>query len=107
MIKTIYSILWVGLCCRGGLAAAGDDPSQGGSPAPHCEIALVSPVSGHAECVKPPGAPVDPPPERPPLTPQECREHRELELEECRQIEADETPGHAPHDPAADTARET
>jgi hypothetical protein len=26
---------------------------------------MVSPVSGHAECVKPPGAPVAPPPKRP------------------------------------------
>jgi hypothetical protein len=32
---------------------------------PHCEVAMVSPVSGHAECVKPPGAPVAPPPKRP------------------------------------------
>jgi hypothetical protein len=28
---------------------------------PHCEVAVVSPVSGHAECVKPRGAPVAPP----------------------------------------------
>jgi len=32
---------------------------------PHCEVAMVSPVSGHAECVKPPGVPVAPPPKRP------------------------------------------
>jgi hypothetical protein len=30
-----------------------------------CEEAIVNPVSGHAECVRPRGAPVDPPPPRP------------------------------------------
>jgi len=30
-----------------------------------CKEAIVSPVSGHAECVRPRGAPVDPPPPRP------------------------------------------
>jgi hypothetical protein len=30
-----------------------------------CKEAIVNPVSGHAECVQPVGAPVDPPPPRP------------------------------------------
>jgi hypothetical protein len=30
-----------------------------------CEEAFVNPISGYAECVRPPGAPVDPPPPRP------------------------------------------
>lgn len=30
-----------------------------------CQEAVVNPVSGYAECVRPPGAPVDPPPPRP------------------------------------------
>jgi hypothetical protein len=30
-----------------------------------CQEAIVNPVSGHAECVRPLGAPVDPPPPRP------------------------------------------
>jgi hypothetical protein len=30
-----------------------------------CKMAIVHPVSGHAECVDPPGAAVDPPPPRP------------------------------------------
>jgi len=30
-----------------------------------CKEAIVNPVSGHAECVRPLGAPVDPPPPRP------------------------------------------
>ena len=34
-------------------------------PAAVCKEAIVNPVSGHAECVKPLGAPVDPPPPRP------------------------------------------
>jgi Protein of unknown function (DUF2380) len=32
-----------------------------------CKEAIVNPVSGHAECVLPLGAPVDPPPPRPPV----------------------------------------
>jgi hypothetical protein len=34
-------------------------------PAVLCEEAIVNPVSGHAECVRPRGAAVDPPPPRP------------------------------------------
>jgi hypothetical protein len=34
-------------------------------PAALCEEAVVNPISGHAECVRPRGAPVDPPPPRP------------------------------------------
>ena len=30
-----------------------------------CKVAIVNPISGFAECVRPPGAPVDPPPPRP------------------------------------------
>jgi Protein of unknown function (DUF2380) len=41
-----------------GLAAPSDTPAL-------CKLAIVSPVSGYAECVDPPGAPVDPPPPRP------------------------------------------
>src|SRR5208337_4648775 len=32
-----------------------------------CQEAIVNPVSGHAECIRPRGAPVDPPPPRPPV----------------------------------------
>jgi hypothetical protein len=42
---------------------AADLPAQ---PAP-CEEAILNPISGYAECVRPPGAPVDPPPPRPPV----------------------------------------
>lgn len=63
------------------VSAADDSPQRPG--APRCEIAVVSPVSGFAECVKPRGAPVDPPPPRPPLTPEECAKHADLDLKEC------------------------
>jgi Protein of unknown function (DUF2380) len=32
-----------------------------------CEEAIVNPISGYAECVRPPGVVVDPPPPRPPV----------------------------------------
>ncbi len=37
------------------------------APAASCKEAIVNPVSGYAECVRPLGAPVDPPPPRPQL----------------------------------------
>jgi hypothetical protein len=48
------------------IAHAGDAPeTPGAKPTALCKEAIVNPVSGHAECVKPLGAPVDPPPPRP------------------------------------------
>jgi hypothetical protein len=44
--------------------ASSSDISEADRAAP-CEVAIVNPVSGHAECVRPLGAPVDPPPPRP------------------------------------------
>jgi hypothetical protein len=49
------------------IAAAGDGPQTQSKAAVFCEEAMVSPVSGHAECVRPFGAPVDAPPPRPSL----------------------------------------
>lgn len=52
-------------------AALAAEPSGGSpqaapaAPQAQCREALVNPVSGHAECVDPPGAPVEPPPPRP------------------------------------------
>ena len=46
-----------------GIARASDFPEVDRS-AP-CKEAIVNPVSGYAECVRPLGAPVDPPPPRP------------------------------------------
>ncbi|HUI62914.1 MAG TPA: hypothetical protein VLX90_21980 [Steroidobacteraceae bacterium] len=59
---------------------AADDP-----PASQpCHVAVVSPVSGFAECVDPRGAPVAQPPPRPPPTKEQCARHPELEVEACR-----------------------
>jgi hypothetical protein len=53
--------LWMSMA----IASPIDDPqTQAATPAV-CEEAMVSPVSGHAECVRPLGAPVDAPPPRP------------------------------------------
>ena len=46
------------------IARPSEGSTQSGTAAV-CEEAMVSPVSGHAECVRPFGAPVDPPPPRP------------------------------------------
>ena len=51
---------------RAGAALSSETP-EARAPAPvvPCKEAVVNPISGHAECVRPPGAPVDPPPPRP------------------------------------------
>jgi hypothetical protein len=51
------------LSAHSGIASSSDVP-EADRTAP-CEVAIVNPVSGHAECVRPLGAPVDPPPPRP------------------------------------------
>jgi hypothetical protein len=56
---TIAYWTWMGVCLSGYSGAALAAPS------PLCKEAIVNPVSGHAECVRPFGAPVDPPPPRP------------------------------------------
>lgn len=77
--------------CSGTLNAAEQGAPQ---PAPvRCEIAVVSPVSGFAECVKPRGAPVEQPPTRPALTPEQCRKHGDLEVGECADAAPPQTPG--------------
>jgi hypothetical protein len=65
-------------------ALASDDPAQPPGPrGARCEIAVVNPVSGFAECVKPRGVPVEPPPVHPAPTPEECRRHADLDLAGC------------------------
>jgi hypothetical protein len=66
------------------VAAAGEDGADK-APGVRCEVAVVNPVSNYAECVKPRGAPVDPPPKRNAPTEEECRRHLDLAVEECRQ----------------------
>jgi len=63
--------------------AAGDEPPKPAGA--RCEVAVVNPVSNYAECVKPRGAHVDPPPRRAAPTEEECRRHPDLGAEECRQ----------------------
>lgn len=67
--KTATIASWTLAACTLSLsmanASAIDDPkTQSATPAV-CEEAMVSPVSGHAECVRPLGAPVAAPPPRP------------------------------------------
>jgi hypothetical protein len=49
------------------LARPNDRPQAQPGTRAQCEEAIVNPVSGHAECVRPFGAPVDAPPPRPPV----------------------------------------
>ena len=66
--KTTTIAIWTLAACTLSMSIAiarpSDGPTQSGTAAV-CEEAMVSPVSGHAECVRPFGAPVDPPPPRP------------------------------------------
>jgi hypothetical protein len=74
MQKTLLYI-WLDLWLRATLgvlslaAAAADAPTAHtgaqSSATAKCQEALVNPVSGFAECIKPRGAPVAPPPTRP------------------------------------------
>lgn len=47
-------------------AAAAPAATTADAKAPQCKTAIVNPISGYAECVDPMGAPVAPPPPRPP-----------------------------------------
>lgn len=73
-------------------AACADDVKPPLAPRARCEEAVVSPVSGYAECVKPRGAAVDPPPPRPPPSPEVCARHPELNVEDCKPPRALGTP---------------
>lgn len=82
------------LCVIAGPATAGDESAQQSTPAgTKCEVAVVNPVSGYAECVQPRGVPVEQPPPRSPPTPDECLKHADLDLEPCRQTHS--PPEHA------------
>jgi hypothetical protein len=70
----------------GAAATAADEPPA--APSPRCEIAVVNPVSNFAECVKPRGAHVDPPPKRAMPSEEECRRHPDLDVDTCRQYAA-------------------
>jgi Protein of unknown function (DUF2380) len=71
--KTITIIAWwvlagSGLSAQSGIASSSDSPGAEHSAASAlCKEAIVNPVSGYAECVRPLGAWVAPPPPRPPV----------------------------------------
>jgi hypothetical protein len=77
--KTLGCALWLTPL---GINAA-DDPAHAAAPVARCEVAVVNPVSGFAECVKPRGVPVEPPPAHPAPTPEQCRRHADLDLKSC------------------------
>jgi hypothetical protein len=62
------TLLGTAISAYSGVALASDTPEfKPSAPAVLCKEAIVNPVSGYAECVRPLGAPVDPPPPRPPV----------------------------------------
>jgi hypothetical protein len=69
-LTTIACMTLLGVAISGYSAAAlSNEIPEAKPPVPAvpCEEAIVNPVSGHAECVRPRGAPVDPAPPRPPV----------------------------------------
>jgi hypothetical protein len=62
------TLLGATICGHSGVALSSETLEvKLASPAVVCEEAIVNPISGHAECVRPLGAPVDLPPSRPPV----------------------------------------
>jgi hypothetical protein len=60
------TVLGAAMAGRPVAALASENPgAKTSGPAVLCEEAAVNPISGYAECVRPPGAPVEPPPPRP------------------------------------------
>ena len=67
-VTAIASLVLLGTAISGSAGAAlSSEASEARAPATAalCKEAVVNPISGHAECVRPPGAPVAPPPPRP------------------------------------------
>ena len=81
-MRTPFVMVAVVLGIAGAAASAAELSAP--KPAPRCEVAVVNPVSGYAECVKPRGVPVDPPPKKSAPTPEECQQHQDLDAEACR-----------------------
>ena len=60
------TMLSAAMSARPGVALSSETPEvKPPGLAALCEEAVVNPISGYAECVRPPGAPVEPPPPRP------------------------------------------
>jgi hypothetical protein len=62
-ILVCWALAAATLSAHSGMASSSDIPEADHSAL--CKEAIVNPVSGYAECVRPLGAPVDPPPPRP------------------------------------------
>jgi hypothetical protein len=82
-------MLLMGAACGLSQRACAQDEAAKAPAAPvqHCEVAVVSPVTGYAECVEPRGAPVEQPPPRPAPSADECRRHPEVAAEVCPENE--------------------
>jgi hypothetical protein len=60
------TLLGAAMTGRSGIALSSETPEvKPPAPAALCEEAVVNPISGYAECVRPPGSAVEPPPPRP------------------------------------------
>src|SRR5580692_4448751 len=60
------TMLSAAMSARPGVALSSETPEvKPPGLAALCEEAVVNPISGYAECVRPPGVPVEPPPPRP------------------------------------------
>ena len=86
-LKLVIVTGTLGVLC--GLAYADDEVTKTPPNNVRCEEAVVNPVTGFAECVKPRGAPVDPPPARPAPTQDECAKHADLNLDACKEPKAE------------------
>jgi hypothetical protein len=70
MCGVIVGVIFVGAS----ISAASAETSEQ-SPPPKCETAEINPVTGHVFCIKPLGAPVEPPPPeaKAPCKPEDAR----------------------------------
>jgi hypothetical protein len=71
---TMFRVLTGVLFALTSISAAGAETSEQGTP-PKCETAEINPVTGHVFCIKPLGAPVEPPPPeaKAPCKPEDAR----------------------------------
>jgi hypothetical protein len=75
--------IMIGAINGGNGTARARDADERASTTLQCKVAVVNPVSGHAECVEPRGAVVGLPPPRPPPAKETCLRHGELGIKEC------------------------
>ena len=83
--------------CTATAPRTGENAKEPASTVVKCKTAIVSPVSGNAECIDPPGAAVEPPPPRPLPDKDACERHKDLHMDGCPAT----TPDGATPDPTA------